>query len=156
MAEFSDSADNYRGEIWGGLLAQLILWCASSKPYCFQGQQCNCDNNGVVLHGNTPASPLSACQVQSDLLCIFKATITQHSVSITYKYAASHRDRHTPRHLLPLRQRLNCDADTLAKDALQEAVRSHQGFQGRLLFDSICLSMNDTWVCPHHPRNFPF
>ncbi len=54
-AEKSTSAGLYRGEILGGVMTQLILHSASSTYHGTIPLVCvDCDNNGVVSHGNAP------------------------------------------------------------------------------------------------------
>jgi len=54
IIEYSSLAGSYRGEILGAILAQLILRAASLGmigPFPVLNE--DCDNNGVVLHGNS-------------------------------------------------------------------------------------------------------
>jgi hypothetical protein len=69
IAKYSDSASSYRGEILGAILTQLILRAAATGqmgPFPILTE--DCDNNGVVLHGNNFSRPLSASQKQADVL----------------------------------------------------------------------------------------
>jgi hypothetical protein len=80
-AEKSESAGSYQGEILGGIMTQLILKAATTG---YKGKipsvGADCDNNGVVTHGNTPNIPLQTNQTQANLLCIFKnLVLTQTS-----------------------------------------------------------------------------
>ena len=52
----------------------------------------DCDNNGVVSHGNTPHIPLSTNQTQADLLRVFKNLVSNQSFTVKYKYVQSHAD----------------------------------------------------------------
>jgi hypothetical protein len=60
IAEKSDAASNYRGELLGAVMALLILWAAmASKNTATQVQQVMlCDNRGVISHGNSPLQSL--------------------------------------------------------------------------------------------------
>ena len=72
VAEKSDNADNYRAEILGGLVVQLVLRAASqnrASPYA--PVRIDCDNDGVVKHGNKPLRKLKGKQAQSDILRCF-------------------------------------------------------------------------------------
>ncbi len=84
IAEYSESASSYRGKILGAVLTQVILWAAAAGkmgPYLIVTE--DCDNNGVVLHGNSPFSPLSSTQTQADVLQIMKRLIAQqHFIKI--------------------------------------------------------------------------
>jgi hypothetical protein len=60
IAKYSASASGYRGEILGAIITQIILGAAVARkmgPYPIMTEDCN--NNGVVLHGNSPYRPLS-------------------------------------------------------------------------------------------------
>ena len=52
----------------------------------------DCDNNGVVSHGNTPQIPLSTNQTQADFLHVFKNLVSNQSFTIKYEYVQSHAD----------------------------------------------------------------
>ena len=58
VAEYSAEAGNYRGEILGGIMIQLVLRAASRNLVCAQDPVVNCDNIGVVNHGNSASQPL--------------------------------------------------------------------------------------------------
>ncbi len=68
-AERSDSAGSYRGEILGGIMMQIILRAAAAD---YQGSiprvGADCNNNGVVIHRNSPNTLLSTNQTQANLL----------------------------------------------------------------------------------------
>ena len=67
IVEQSPSAGSYRGEILGAILAQLLLRAASVGIFGpFPVLSEDCDNNGVVLHGNSFSKPLPTSQTQAD------------------------------------------------------------------------------------------
>jgi len=72
-AEYCESVGSYRGEILGEIMTQLILKAAATG---YNGMipcvGADCDNNGIVSHGNTPHISLSTNQTQADLLRVFK------------------------------------------------------------------------------------
>ncbi len=72
-AEGSTSAGSYRGEILGRIMTQLILNAAS---FSYEGTippvVVDCDNNGVVSHGNAPHLSLPTNQPQANVLQVFK------------------------------------------------------------------------------------
>ena len=73
IAEQSDSASNYRGEILGGMMIQLVLRAASrDQDLAYHQVVVNCDNIGVVGHGNNPDDPLPEKQTQADTLRCLK------------------------------------------------------------------------------------
>ncbi len=92
-AEKSETAGSYQGEILGSIMTQLILRAAATG---YKGKipsvGADCDNNGVITHGNTPHIPLSTNQTQADLLRIFKNLVSIQSFAVKYKYVQSHMD----------------------------------------------------------------
>jgi hypothetical protein len=76
-AERSTSAGSYHGEILGGIMTQLILNAAS---FSYEGAippvVVDCDNNGVVSHGNAPHWSLPTNQPQADVLRVFKYLVS--------------------------------------------------------------------------------
>ncbi len=85
-AEQSDSAGAYHGEILGGIMTQLILRAAAAG---YQGSiprvGADSDNNGVVIHRNSPNTLLSTNQTQADLLQVFKNLVAMQKNSVKYK-----------------------------------------------------------------------
>ena len=56
VMERSNSVDNYRAEILGGVMTQLVLRAATQNPVTTTSctaATVDCDNKGVVLHGNS-------------------------------------------------------------------------------------------------------
>jgi hypothetical protein len=92
-AEQSDSTGAYHGEILGGITTQLILQAAAAG---YQGSipwvGADCNNNGVVIHGNSPNTLLSTNQTQADLLWVFKNLVATRKFPVKYKYVQSHVD----------------------------------------------------------------
>ena len=93
-AERSESADNYRAEIWGGLLTQLILKAASKGLSTLPRPTVvvDCDNKGVVLHGNSAGRSLKEKQAQADVLRIFKQAILGQPFDVVMTWVPSHQD----------------------------------------------------------------
>ena len=78
VAEWSDSTDNYRAEILGGILTQLVLSTASQDiSLQYMEVTVDCNNNGVVLHGNFPHRALKEKQAQADGLRVFKCLVSE-------------------------------------------------------------------------------
>ncbi len=89
----STSAGPYRGEILGGVMTQLILHAASSTYHDTIRLVCvDCDNNGVVSHGNAPLQALPTNQSQADVLCTFKRLLSIQKFQVKFKYVQSHAD----------------------------------------------------------------
>ena len=78
VVERSSDADNYRAEILGGVMIQLILRAASqrrSSPY--HPAPVECDNMGVVTHGNSTRRALPEKQAQADVLRCLKSLVLE-------------------------------------------------------------------------------
>jgi hypothetical protein len=76
-AKQSASTGSYSGEILGGIMMQLILNAAASKCHdAIPLVMVDCDNNGVVSHGNEPLRRFPTNQSQADILCVFKNIIS--------------------------------------------------------------------------------
>jgi hypothetical protein len=76
-AEQLASSGPYWGEILGGDMTQLILNAAASTYHgTILPVVVDCDNYGVVSHGNNPLLPLSANQSQADILWVFKILVS--------------------------------------------------------------------------------
>jgi hypothetical protein len=59
VAERSMGADNYRGEILGGIMVKLVIRAASQRRHSpYTPVRIDCDNMGVVIHGNVPKRKL--------------------------------------------------------------------------------------------------
>jgi hypothetical protein len=83
IAEHSPSASSYRGEILGAIITQLILRAAPMGiigpfPVLYE----DCDNNGVVLHGNKFMKPLPTTTTQKQADTIDRPTYFHHQVSL--------------------------------------------------------------------------
>jgi hypothetical protein len=92
-AEMSTSAGPYRGKILGGVMTQLILHAtAASYHGTIPPVVVDCDNNGVVIHGNNSIQPLTSNQSQADLLRTFKNLVSSQTFQVQYNDVASHAD----------------------------------------------------------------
>jgi hypothetical protein len=121
-AEKSESAGSYRGEILGGIMTQLLLRAAAKGcKKRIPGVRADCDNNGVVSHGNTPHIPLTTNQTQADLLRVYKNLISAQSFPVQYKYVPSHADDSKKWRDCTLKERINIKVDALAKKAIKAA-----------------------------------
>jgi hypothetical protein len=124
-AEKSESAGSYRGEILGGIMimTQLILRAAANG---YKGKTprvgVDCDNNGVVTHGNTPHIPLTAIQTQADLLHVFKNLISTQPFPVRYTYVQSHADNSKKWRDCTLKERINIKVDALAKNSSRQLI----------------------------------
>ncbi len=66
-------ASNYRGKLWGVVLALLILWAARALEMALlPGMILYCNNKGVISHANCPLMSLPEKQEQADLIQLIK------------------------------------------------------------------------------------
>jgi hypothetical protein len=118
----SSSAGSYRGEILGAILAQLILRAASLGmigPYPVLNE--DCDNNGVVLHGNSYTKPLPASQTQADVLRVMNKLISRQMFTIRFLYVQSHTDTIKKLSKCSMTELMNIIVDDLAQRALRHS-----------------------------------
>ena len=119
VVEASSGADNYRGEVLGGLMVQLLLRAASQQRHSpYAPVAIKCDNMGVVKHGNAPSCALKEKQAQADVLRVLKLLIDDNPLTVEYEWVASHQDRHKRWAQLTLEEKINVIVDVLAKCAL--------------------------------------
>ena len=138
VAEWSESADNYRAEILGGIMTQLVLKAASQNPnWSYATVTVDCDNKGVVLHGNSPRRALKEKQAQADVLRVFKRLINEQPGQVTMEWVPSHQDDTKLWHNCTLKEKINIKVDRLAKAALIAAVAENvyvnSGFPGEYI-----------------------
>jgi hypothetical protein len=77
-----------------------------------------CDNNGVLSHGNSPQSSLPEKQQQADLIRLIKHLSTSSICPILWEWVEGHAVEQKGWKNCSLLERLNHQADILAKDAL--------------------------------------
>ena len=135
VVEWSKSADNYRAEILGGVLTQLVLNAASQDPsQQYKEVTVDCNNNGVVLHGNSPRRALKEKQTQADVLRVFKRLITEQRATIKMEWVPSHQDDKKSWNQCTLKEKINIQVDKLAKASpiavVAENIYVDSGFPG--------------------------
>lgn len=120
--EVSDSADNYRGEWLGALASSLILKAISYTPTVYNRLpvERNCDNMGVVKHGNNLYGVLKDGQAQADVIRLTKSLDRDLPLQYRYKWVQSHTDDKRKQIRRPLTdiEMANNRADSLCKTAL--------------------------------------
>ena len=140
VVEKSDQADNYRGEILGGLMIQLVLKAAAQTSHsCYEPVQVDCDNIGVVRHGNSASKKLKAKQSQADVLRSLKQLITSQVFDTIYEWVASHQDDKKKWKDLTLRERMNVIVDKLAKLALITGIVDQEFINSDFPFEQLRL-----------------
>jgi hypothetical protein len=113
------------------MITQIILWAAVAEkmgPYPIMTEDCN--NNGVVLHCNSPFCPLSGTQTQANVLRVMKQLITRQPFIIKFLYVASHSNDRKDWASCTFKERLNIKVDHLAKQALLHAHSCNEYFDG--------------------------
>ena len=138
VEEWSESADNYRAEILGGIMTQLVLKAASQDPRLhYKAVTVDCDNRGVVLHGKSPQRPLKEKQVKADVLRVFKRVINEHQFVVKMEWVPSHQDDTKSWAQCTLKERINIKVDKLAKTSLIAAIADKEyidsGFPGEYI-----------------------
>jgi hypothetical protein len=131
IVEYSSSAGSYRGKILGAILAQLILRAASLGmigPFPVLNEDCN--NNGVVLHGNSYSKPLPASQTKADVLRVMKKLISRQMFTIKFLYVRSHTDKIKKLSKCTMTELMNIIVDDLAQRALRHSYSSGEFFDG--------------------------
>ena len=127
-AELQHTLDNYRGKILGaiGLLSVLNAILTDPTSLAIIGESETelvatlwTDCKGVITHGNDPKQTLKHDQAHADLILAMQEMIKLLPIRARFKYVRGHLDEHIPRDLLTPIQRLNCNADKLAKRALR-------------------------------------
>ncbi len=81
----------------------------------------DCDNNGVVTHGNTPHIPLPTNQTQTDLLRVFKNLVSNQTFTVKYKYVQSHAYNSKKWQDCTIKEQINIKVDALVKKSLKAA-----------------------------------
>jgi hypothetical protein len=76
VMELSDAASNYCGELFGAVIALLIL-CAASKglPQPLPHATLFCNNHCVLSHGNNHLTVLPEKQKQADIIRLVKFSV---------------------------------------------------------------------------------
>ena len=142
VAERSDAADNYRGEILGALMIQLVLRAATAgRNLPYKKATVFCDNRGVVLHGNRPRASLPEKQAQADVLRCLKQYVTENLFDVQFEWVKSHQDDHTPFEQLCIEAQLNVRVDRLAKRALKMAIADGDFISNHFPFEQIRITV---------------
>jgi hypothetical protein len=160
-AELSSAAGPYRGEILGGLMTQSILNAAALEYLgTIPPIVVDCDNNGVVSHGNTTLRALPTNQTQADVLRACKHLIAVQPFRVKFKYVQSHANDAKKWQDCTLNERINIKVDSLAKKALKSTLCSKEFIEGtfpneqiwitmgkKKATGSLCLELEEYWSC---------
>ena len=117
------TANNYRGEVLGGILNTCIIKAAEMGMDAPKGKVTSgCDNKGVLAHSKDPYRPMSDKQPQADALRSFRNTLRELSTEVSYVHVFAHQDDNADFAELALISQLNVIADDLAKDRLLKSL----------------------------------
>ena len=121
--ERSQKADSYRAELLG-LLAIHILLAALEEYYKIPpstGKIC-CDNTGALYKSKEVRRRIPVGSSQADIKRAFRNVKTGLHAKMEYEWVESHQDRLKLWFQLSLEQQLNCECDTLAKEAVTSSL----------------------------------
>ena len=142
IAERSDSADNYRGEILGAVIGLLLIHSVLS---CHESQEetlsCHCDNMGVVKHANKKYEGLTVNQVQADVLAVMKHVISIIPCPVQYHHVLGHqlREQGMSYDRLDFIAKMNETCDVMAKEHLTRAFLEDDVFTGIFPYEQFVL-----------------
>lgn len=154
VVEKSDVASNYRGEILGGMMIQLVLRAASSVSRPYRQVVVNCDNMGVVNHGNEPQAPLQEKQSQADVLRCLKQYVKENRFETVYEWVKAHQDDRMRWDDLSLKEQLNCIVDALAKKALICSLVNRQFISNLFPFEQVRVIMGKKKLTASPKKSF--
>lgn len=143
IAERSSDADNYRAEILGGLMVQLVLRAATrsaASPY--RPVIVDCDNMGVVNHGNSFRDPLPIGQSQADVLRSFKLLVADNPLPVRLRWVQGHALKNKKWEQCTLPEKVNDIVDRLANDGLIEAFTKDEYITSYYPFDNAALYLD--------------
>ena len=104
-------------------MTQLILNAAALEYHgTIPPVVSDCDNNGVVSHGNTPLRALQTNQTQADVLHAFKHLVAVQPFHVKFKYVQSHADDTKKWQDCTLKEQIDIKVDSRAKKALKSAL----------------------------------
>ena len=143
IVERSTAASNYRGELLGAIMALYVVRAATvgeSVPQpCIQFY---CDNKGVLSHGNAPRSSLPEKQQQADLIRILKHLSTTSIAPIQWVWVEGHAVELKGWQNCTLFERLNHQADMLAKSALIAGINGDTPMDGDFPLEPIQIRLS--------------
>jgi hypothetical protein len=122
VVERSNDASNYRGKLLGAVLSLLIIQAATVNSVApFSHAKLFCDNHGVLSHSNSPLFSLSEKQKQADMIQLIKHLSCTNKCWSTWEWVEGHAVKRKGWRNCTLPERLNHQADELAKAVLLSA-----------------------------------
>jgi hypothetical protein len=148
VVERSDATSNYCGKLLGAAVALLILRAASvSLGTPLPTTVLHCDNRGVISHSKSPLTALPKKQKQADLIRLIKYLGGLKRCRTSWEWVEGHAvERKGRRHSL-LPERLNDQADELAKRALVHAIAGRHVMTGDFPFEVVKFKLSGQQVC---------
>jgi hypothetical protein len=123
VIERSNAASNYRGELLGAAIFLLILRAASVGIVSpIPTTILYCDNRGVIFHSNSPLTALPKKQKQAHLIRLIKFLSGSNTCGSLWEWVKGHAVERKGWRNCTRHERLNNQADKLAKDALISAI----------------------------------
>ncbi len=148
MVECSNEASNYWGKLLGTYITLLILQAATGNmqgPYPLSILFCN--NRVVILHGNSPRVTLPEKQVQADLIHLIKHLASTNNCCSMWEWVEGHAVERKGWHNCTLPERLNHQADLLAKDYLLAGHHGTPLLVGDFPFAPVLVKVSGIRVC---------
>jgi hypothetical protein len=131
----------------------LLILCAASStlllPYPPIVLYCN--NRGVINHGNTPLVSLPKKQHQEDLICHIKHLAGTSQSKPLWEWVEGHAVEQKGQRFYPLPERMNNQADILAKKSLLHTIFGGNVLQGNFPFELVKIKASGNWFSgsPH-------
>jgi hypothetical protein len=149
IAEKSDTASNYRGELLGAVMTLLILRVAmASENSATRVQQVMlCNNHGVISHGNSPLKSLPEKQKQADLIRLTKLLSSTNKFQPKWEWVEGHAVERKGWCNSTLAERLNHQADILVKNSLVSAIAGGLLMEGDFPFEPTRFKLSGSRVC---------
>jgi hypothetical protein len=132
----------YHGEILGGVMMQLILNATESAHHkTIPPVLMDCNNNGVVSHGNAPFHSLPTNQFQADVHHAFKHLVSVQPFHVIFKYVQSQANDTKKWQYCTLKECINIKVDRPAKKALKAAHSTGKFIEGTFPNKQIWITM---------------
>ena len=103
----------------------------------------DCDNNGVVSHGNAPLRALPTNQSQADVLGTFKRLVSIQKFQVKFKNVQSHANNTKRWKDCTLKKQINIKVDSLAKKALKSAHGTREFIEGTFPNEQIWITIGE-------------
>jgi hypothetical protein len=147
VAERSESADNFCGELLGAVIIQYILRVVVADLPGVLGLIClYCDNQGVIAHRNLSQKVLPDKQAQSNLILLLKYLVGSNTLPSHWVWVEGHAVESRGWRQRSLAKKLNYYADELAKHALLSAISGGHVITGDYPLKPIIVLLSGTRV----------